>query len=46
MIFEKNSKILFIGDSISDYERARPVGARALVAILMNVVFWTRKPHH
>ena len=26
MIFEKGSKILFIGDSISDYERARPVG--------------------
>ena len=26
MLFEKNSKILFIGDSISDYDRARPVG--------------------
>jgi lysophospholipase L1-like esterase len=26
MIFEKSSKILFIGDSISDYDRARPVG--------------------
>ena len=26
MIFEKGSKILFIGDSISDYERAKPVG--------------------
>ena len=26
MIFEKGSKILFIGDSISDYERKRPVG--------------------
>ena len=26
MIFEKNSKVLFIGDSISDYDRARPVG--------------------
>lgn len=26
MIFEKNSKILFIGDSISDYDRARPIG--------------------
>ena len=26
MIFEKGSKILFIGDSISDYDRARPVG--------------------
>ncbi len=26
MLFEKNDKILFIGDSISDYERARPVG--------------------
>lgn len=26
MIFEKGDKVLFIGDSISDYERARPVG--------------------
>lgn len=26
MLFEKNDKILFIGDSISDYDRARPVG--------------------
>ena len=26
MLFEKNDTILFIGDSISDYERARPVG--------------------
>ncbi len=26
MIFEKNDKILFIGDSISDYKRSRPVG--------------------
>src|SRR5699024_498661 len=26
MIFEKNDKIVFIGDSISDYDRARPVG--------------------
>ncbi len=26
MIFEKGSKILFIGDSISDYDRARPDG--------------------
>lgn len=26
MIFEKNDKIVFIGDSISDYNRARPVG--------------------
>jgi len=26
MIFDKGDKILFIGDSISDYERARPVG--------------------
>jgi len=26
VIFEKGSKILFIGDSISDYERKRPVG--------------------
>ena len=26
MIFEKNDRILFIGDSISDYNRARPVG--------------------
>jgi lysophospholipase L1-like esterase len=26
MIFEKGSKILFIGDSISDYDRKRPVG--------------------
>jgi len=26
MLFEKNSKVLFIGDSISDYDRARPVG--------------------
>lgn len=26
MIFEKGNKILFIGDSISDYDRARPVG--------------------
>ncbi len=26
MLFEKNDKVLFIGDSISDYERARPVG--------------------
>lgn len=26
MIFEKGDKILFIGDSISDYERAKPVG--------------------
>ena len=26
MIFEKNDTILFIGDSISDYDRARPVG--------------------
>ena len=26
MLFEKGDKILFIGDSISDYERARPVG--------------------
>ncbi len=26
MFFEKNSKVLFIGDSISDYGRARPIG--------------------
>ena len=26
MIFDRGDKILFIGDSISDYERARPVG--------------------
>ncbi len=26
MIFEKSSKILFIGDSISDFDRKRPVG--------------------
>lgn len=26
MLFEKNDKLLFIGDSISDYDRARPVG--------------------
>lgn len=26
MIFEEGNKILFIGDSISDYDRARPVG--------------------
>lgn len=26
MIFEKNDRILFIGDSITDYERTRPVG--------------------
>ena len=26
MIFDKGDKILFIGDSISDYERKRPVG--------------------
>ena len=26
MLLEKNDTLLFIGDSISDYERARPVG--------------------
>ena len=26
MLFEKNDTVLFIGDSISDYERTRPVG--------------------
>ena len=26
MLFEKGDKILFIGDSISDFDRARPVG--------------------
>ena len=26
MLFEKNQTVLFIGDSISDYDRARPVG--------------------
>lgn len=26
MLFDRGDKILFIGDSISDYERARPVG--------------------
>ena len=26
MLFEKSDKVVFIGDSISDYERARPVG--------------------
>ena len=26
MFFEKSDKVVFIGDSISDYERARPVG--------------------
>ena len=26
MLFEKNDKILFIGDSISDYDRIRPIG--------------------
>lgn len=26
MLLEKNDKLLFIGDSISDYDRARPVG--------------------
>ena len=26
MLFDKGDKILFIGDSISDYERTRPVG--------------------
>lgn len=26
MLFEKNDKILFIGDSISDFDRARPIG--------------------
>ena len=30
MLFEKNQTILFIGDSISDYDRARPVGAFVL----------------
>ena len=32
MIFEKGNKILFIGDSISDYDRARPVGEGLFVA--------------
>jgi len=26
MLLQKNDKLLFIGDSISDYERKRPVG--------------------
>ena len=26
MLFEQGQKILFIGDSITDYERQRPVG--------------------
>ena len=26
MLFEKGDKVLFIGDSISDYKRARPIG--------------------
>ena len=26
MIFEKNDTLLFIGDSISDYDRKRPIG--------------------
>ena len=26
MLFEKNDKILFIGDTISDYDRIRPIG--------------------
>ena len=26
MLFQKNDTVLFIGDSISDYERKRPVG--------------------
>ena len=26
MLFRKNDTVLFIGDSISDYERKRPVG--------------------
>ena len=26
MLFQKGDSILFIGDSISDYERKRPVG--------------------
>lgn len=26
MLFEKNGKILFMGDSIADYERKRPAG--------------------
>ena len=26
MIFDRGDKILFIGDSISDYSRAKPVG--------------------
>ena len=26
MLLGKNDKLLFIGDSISDYDRARPVG--------------------
>ena len=26
MLFQKGDKVLFIGDSISDYNRAKPVG--------------------
>ena len=29
MLFEKNDRILFIGDSIGDYDRVRPVGESA-----------------
>ena len=33
MLFEKNDKLVFIGDSITDYERARPVGEGLFGAI-------------
>ena len=38
MLFEKNDKLVFIGDSITDYERARPVGEGLFGAIGQSYV--------
>ena len=37
MIFEKNDRILFTGDSVTDFGRRRPVGEG-----LFNVVFLSK----
>lgn len=38
MLFEKNDKLVFIGDSITDYDRARPVGEGLFGAIGQSYV--------
>jgi lysophospholipase L1-like esterase len=53
MIFDKGDKVLFIGDSVSDYERQRPVGeglfnawGRSYVAEAASLLYCTYPQKH